>query len=373
MGVTRLNGATLENDPFARVRDQAPRGLDAVMEDPEEQARYETILGPLFGPLADPTTTALRVMADGRIVQTRYGYPKRVLAETMEEHRRRTLIYYMANFEHGRAMDRLHSRLQCDLPIFGSRVQAFAPPISDWTLVFRNHAASVIPFNTYFSDEPHVRTSDTWADHPHRVRKGWAEAIVEAITLHKNIPIGGSVDSGKTTFLNSTLAKHAEIYPDERMVVVQDRREVRCDGFVDTIELLARVEQAHHEANGSVVRYVYEFADALEDAMRCDGDSITWGEVRDSRSAVGLVMAMNTGSRGCKFTTHANSAEDVPQRLEDFHTLIDHKPVKRMIARACELIVFLERDNATMRRRIVDVVRVLDATEDGYRFERVAP
>lgn len=360
-------------DPFSRLKEQTPRGLDAIMADEEEQGRYRAMLGPLFEPLADRKTTALRVNADGKIVHVRYGEKKRVLPETMSERQRQALLGYIANFEFGRAIDRLHSRLRCDLPIFGTRVQAFAPPISGWTMILRNHLVTPVQFGSYFDGKPHTRPSSTWADYPNRVRIGWAEAILEAISLRMTLGVGGGTDSGKTTFLESVLAEHARIYPDERMVIIQDNHEIKAPGFFDKIELIARVEQAHHETNGTVSRYMYDFADAIEDGMRCDCESCVWGEVRDALSALGLVMMLNTGTRGCKFTIHCDSARDLPQRLEDFHSLIGRKPVKRMIAKAGQLIIYCERDNNSGTRRIVDVARVLEVKDDEYVFEHVQP
>lgn len=355
------------------AKTEAPIGLDIIERDEANRRRYRALLGPLWRWLEDNRTTSVRINGDGGIFVTQFGVGKFRLEEEMPAAKRAALSGYLANLEYGRAMDRLHSRLQCDLPIFGSRVQAFAPPISEWTTIIRNHLRHVLPFEQHMeAAAPDEVRDDSWYGVPDRVRKGWSDAIEEAIRLHKNIPVAGSVDSGKTTLVNSLVAKHADIYPDERLIVVQDRREIVPYAFKDHLVLMARVEQARSGLNGAVSRYMYEFVDCVEDTLRSDGDTAVWGEVRDAHSAVGLARIANTGTRGIKMTIHANSAQDVPLALEDFFLLAGRTPVKRQIAKLCELIIFMQRGDDGARR-IIDVQRILGVENDEYVFERVEP
>jgi Flp pilus assembly CpaF family ATPase len=358
-----------------RAGEKAPLGLGVVLTQPSAEIRYRNYLGPLVKYLGDPDVTVVRVNADGCIWYKKFGVPKQRAPETMSEDERAALIRYLANLEYGRAIDRLHSRLQCDLPIFGSRAQCFAPPISPWTMVLRNHRKHVVPWNDWRATAAADQNREEgWRDYPERKKVGWFEAIDEAIAFGFNIGIGGGTESGKTTFLNTALDEHAEIRPDDRLVIVQDRLEVQGMKFGDRIALLTRVEQAHHERNGSVVRSTYEFSDALEDALRCDLDTGAWGEVREERSGIGLVLAANTGTRGLKYTIHCNGPADVPQRFEDLFLLAGRKPVPRMIAKLCQLIVYTQRDETTHKGRVVDVRRVMGVDDEGrYQFESIAP
>lgn len=348
--------------------DEAPIGLGVIEHDVAQRMRYKAYLGPLWEHLEDSRTTSIRVNADGKIFVSRFGLGKMLLPESMPEKKRAALIGYLANLENGRAMDRLHSRLQCDLPLFGSRVQAFAPPISEWTIILRNHSKIIVPYASYLDEaQPEAALADeSWHGVPDRVMQGWGKALLQAIRLRKNITIAGSVDSGKSTFLNTLLEQHAGIYGDDRLVVVQDRREVIPTSFADHIVLMARVEQARSGLNGTTSRFMYEFADTVEDAMRCDGSTFAWAEVRDPESAIGLVSAANTGTRGIKETIHANSARDVPARFEDLITNAKRTPVKRQVAKLCEMIVYMQN------YRLVDVQRCMGVDERGeYEFERV--
>lgn len=333
-----------------------------VMFDDEEldKARFFSLLGPLREYLDRELVTNITANEDGRVFIEEFGRGKYLAPARMEERQRAALISYLANSEFGRAMDSLHSRLQCDLPLYGCRVQAFCPPINRWSLIIRVHSKHVIPMETY------VERGEMSEAH--------AAYLTQAIGDEANIGVAGSVNSGKTTLLNALLHKKAELHPSARGVVVQDRRELKYDGFEDILPLMARVDQAHHESNGAVMRYSYEFSDALEDALRSNGDFLVWGEVRDGFSALGLTMALNTGTKGLMMTTHANSALDTMFRLEDLLRLNGKVPIRRMIARVVDVLVFMERNRETGRRRIVQVARVLGVDEgnDSYQLEEIA-
>ncbi len=333
-----------------------PAALDPNVE--LDRARFYALLGPLREFLDRDLVTNVTANEDGRIFVEEFGKGKYLAPNSMDERQRSALISYLANSEFGRAMDHLHSRLQCDLPLYGCRVQAFCPPINRWSLVIRVHSKHVIPMETY------VRGGEMSPAH--------AAYLTEAIAAEMNIGVSGSVNSGKTTLLNALLHKKAELHANARGVIVQDRRELKYDNFEDVLPLMARVDQAHHESNGAVVRYTYEFSDALEDALRSNGDFLVWGEVRDGFSALGLTMALNTGTKGLMMTTHANSCVDTLFRLEDLLRLNGKMPIRRMIARVVDVLVFMERDRATGRRRVTEVARVHGVDDaDNYILEEI--
>lgn len=334
--------------------------------------RYRLYLGPLYEYLADENTTSITANEDDSVWVEQFNKPKFKLDKPMPMKSRASLISYLANQQFGQAMDSLHSRLQCDLPVFGSRVQAFCNPISNWPIILRNHARHIVSFEHYKETAaPDTLLTESWGED--RIRVGWFDAILQAIEQRRNISVAGSVKSGKTTFVNTLVNEHAQIYPRERLVVVQDRREIVSSCFPDAITLMARVEQARSGESGSTTLWTYEFKEAVEDAMRCDGDAFVWGEVRDPFSAIGLASASNTGTRGIKMTIHSNSAEDTPDRLEDFFRQLGRQPIKRQIAKLNELIIYMQRDPVTNKGRIIDVQRVLDVVDGEYVFERVQP
>lgn len=316
---------------------------------------YYALLGPIKKYLDMPTVTNVHVNENGVLFIEEFGTGKHRVPETMPRPKRAALLSYLANLQRGRALDYLHSQLQCDLPVYGCRVQAFAPPIADWAVTIRVHAKTVIPLERYVE-----RGELSEAHYNH---------LVEAIKEESNIVIAGSVNSGKTTFLNALLKKKAEFHADHRAVIVQDRREVNADGFDDRLYLMARVDQAHNEADGSIARYTYEFSDALESALRCSQDFLVWGEVRDGFSAFGLTMAMNTGTKGLMMTIHANSCLDALFRLEDLLRLNGKTPVRRMLVRVVDMMAFLERDRTTGHRSVSELARLHGVTDaDHYDF-----
>lgn len=323
--------------------------------------RFFVFLGPLKKYLDNDSVTGLHVNADGSIFVNEFGRgvyraPESIGSEENDGPRAALISWLASETGYGRAVDHLHSRLQCDAPHYGSRVQAFAPPIANWVMIWRQHRKHVFALEDYLEKG--------------EMTKAQFDFIVEAIRAEKNLGIAGSTDSGKTTLMNAALAKKAEIYPDLRAIVVQDRKEVRADDFKNKLFIMARIEQAHHDA-GKVSRYTYEFSDALEDALRSDVGFLVWGEVRDGLSATGLMLAVNTGSKGLIYTSHANSARDLPVRLEDLVRLNRFDPRPRMIATMNEAIVFMEKDRTTQRRRVVEGGYVTGVDASGrYQYER---
>jgi len=67
-------------------------------------------------------------------------------------------------------------------------------------------------------------------------------------------------------------------------------------------------------------------------------------------------MALNTGHRGSFSTIHANSARDALTRLEDLVRIAGHPAVPSTVARAIDLLVFIERAGDT--RRVTEVASV---------------
>jgi type IV secretion system protein VirB11 len=192
-------------------------------------------------------------------------------------------------------------------------------------------------------------------------------AIITAIAEERNIVIAGRMGCGKTTFLNACMHEAARIRPSYRCVIVQDRTELKAAAR-DHVYLFARVEQGRYTA-GSLSRYVYDFPDLLEDALRTDAQYLVWGELRDGMSALGLLMALNTGTRGFLTTIHADSAADTLARLEDLLASVGRTPIPRMIARFVDVIVHMDRDAATGRRFVNQLLGVEGVDPNGqYNF-----
>src|SRR3954468_2835929 len=116
--------------------------------------------------------------------------------------------------------------------------------------------------------------------------------------------VSGGTGSGKTTLLNSLLSL---VPPAERLVLVEDASELRPH-HPHVVGLEARPPNI--EGAGEVT-----LRTLVRQALRMRPDRLVVGEVRGAE-VVELLAALNTGHEGGCGTVHANSARDVPARIE---------------------------------------------------------
>jgi pilus assembly protein CpaF len=96
-------------------------------------------------------------------------------------------------------------------------------------------------------------------------------------------------------------------------------------------------------------------------------DRVVVGEVR-GQEVVQLLAAFNTGHEGCLGTLHANSAADVPARIEALAlgAGMRRDAVRSQLVAGLGAVVHLAR--APDGRRAVSTVAVVDASEDRLRL-----
>ena len=116
--------------------------------------------------------------------------------------------------------------------------------------------------------------------------------------------ISGGTGSGKTTLLNTLLSHVSHTH---RLVLVEDASELRPD-HPHVVGLEARPPNI--EGAGEVT-----LRTLVRQALRMRPDRLVVGEVRGAE-VVELLAALNTGHEGGCGTIHANSARDVPARVE---------------------------------------------------------
>ncbi len=116
--------------------------------------------------------------------------------------------------------------------------------------------------------------------------------------------VSGGTGSGKTTLLGSLLS---QVSPRDRLVLVEDAAEL-APVHPHVIGLEAR--PANVEGAGLIT-----VRDLVRQALRMRPDRLVVGEVRGGE-VVELLAALNTGHEGGCGTIHANSAADVPARVE---------------------------------------------------------
>ena len=176
----------------------------------------------------------------------------------------------------------------------------------------------------------------------------WLTAIVRA-----RLPflVTGGTGSGKTTVLSTLLG----LCPaDERVVLVEDAAELRPD-HAHTVRLEARTTNV--EGAGRV-----GLDDLVRQALRMRPDRIVVGEVRGAE-VIDLLAALNTGHEGGCGTMHANSADDVPARLEALGIAagLNREAVHAQAVAALDVVIHLTRALHGVRRVAeVDVVTRAD-------------
>jgi len=152
--------------------------------------------------------------------------------------------------------------------------------------------------------------------------------------------VSGGTGTGKTTLLNALLSI---VPPTERIVVVEDASELRPD-HPHVVGLEAR--QANVEGAGVVPLQVL-----VRQALRMRPDRLVVGEVRGAE-VTDLLAAMNTGHEGGCGTLHANSAADVPARVEALAMSagLPQAAAHSQLASAVDVVVHLRRERDGIRR-----------------------
>ncbi|PUA82835.1 TadA family conjugal transfer-associated ATPase [Nocardioides currus] len=156
--------------------------------------------------------------------------------------------------------------------------------------------------------------------------------------------VSGGTGSGKTTLLSALLGL---VDPAERMVLVEDASELRPD-HPHVLGLEARPPNI--EGAGEIT-----LATLVRQALRMRPDRLVVGEVRGAEVVV-MLAALNTGHAGGCGTLHANSAADVPARVEALAAAagLPRDAAHSQLASALDAVVHLARD-PDGRRRVTQV------------------
>lgn len=159
--------------------------------------------------------------------------------------------------------------------------------------------------------------------------------------------ISGGTGSGKTTVLNALLSL---VDPSHRIVLVEDASELRPE-HPHVVALEARTPNVEGAGGISLQTLVRQ-------ALRMRPDRLVVGEVRGAE-ITDLLAALNTGHEGGASTIHANSARDVPARVEALAVTAGLSPaaVHSQLAAAVDVVIHLGRGSGTRRVEEVAVLR----------------
>ena len=225
----------------------------------------------------------------------------------------------------------------------GSRCSIVIPPISDKVYI------SIRIFNCLDFDlkdllKINMFSSETYFN------------LIDFVKNKKNIIITGAMGSGKTTLLN-TLAKL--IPKNEFINIIQDTPEIKLKEHPYIRLLTTRPKSREIDNEISHDKLLFE-------TLRMKADRIIIGEVRDSMAAYQMLQALNTGHNGSFSTIHADSSLDALLRLEtlaiEYKPNLDSKVIKTIIARAIDIIIFLENildENSNILKRAIKEIAVI--------------
>ena len=107
-----------------------------------------------------------------------------------------------------------------------------------------------------------------------------------------------------------------------------------------------------------------ELRDLVRQALRMRPDRLVVGEVRGAEVCE-LLAALNTGHDGGAGTVHANSAQEVPARMEALASTggLSRAALHSQLAAAVQVVLHMRR--LPTGQRVLDAVGVLTAAEHG--------
>ncbi len=209
------------------------------------------------------------------------------------------------------------------MPKYDLRVQIFYPPVVERiAFIMRRPATKIYTLDNY------VETGI--------LSKKQKEDLQHSIEKKHNIVIAGGTGSGKTTFTNAMLNELYEIYPNERLYIIEDIKEL----------------QVRHK---NVTRILsvsnFSYQDAVRASLRARPDRIMFGESRDGQATLELLKAWNTGHSGGFTTIHANSAAETIERLDQLISEVTIGSQKNLVMQSVDLVVFIKN---TKGKRFID-------------------
>ena len=307
-------------------------------------AKLRKDLGEVFlAALADPDTVEICLNADGSLWQERLGEPLQpigTMSASCADAAMRTIAAY-----HHATLTRDDPSIECELPLDGSRFAGQIPPVvSAPVFCVRKPASRVFSLAEYV--EASIMTPEQ------------KDFLCSAIRDHRNILVTGGTGSGKSTLLNALIHELNQQFPGERLIIIEDTRELRCS---------ARNHVQYHTSPERGMTQLVRMA------LRMRPDRILVGEVRGPE-ALDLLMSWNTGHEGGIATLHANNAAAGLTRLSTLVSMHPDAPreIEPLIGEAVDIVVHIARtDKGRIVREILEVTD-FDRTNRVYNWRLVS-
>jgi Flp pilus assembly CpaF family ATPase len=320
------------------------RDPQRVQTDESVSVRIQRILGEGFMALWDePAVREIYVNSDGRVRVNRSGVGRQRTDVMLDEVAIVKFLGAVAAFRKETLTPEKPS-LKAAMPsarFEGARLQGYIPPRAPGPgFTLRKHLAEVLPLTSYLD-----RGALSFAGF---------DLLLESVDQRRNILIAGATFSGKTTFLCALLAAVADRWPSHKLLIVEDTPEIRCTA--DDVEYYWTLPG---EAMGPVIN---------REAMRLTPDRIVCGEFRD-RAAYYCADLWISGHPGGLASMHAETVEGALERMDML--MLDGRKgsYARLIARAVDLVVVLERGRVGGHVADLAVVDGLDS-QGRFRIRR---
>jgi pilus assembly protein CpaF len=311
---------------------------DATVLAVYESLRHDVVgAGPLEPLLRQDGVTDVLVNGPDRVYVDRGAGLEAVTVRFADDEAVRRLAQRLASLG-GRRLDDATPHVDVRLPD-GTRLHAVLAPVSrPGTLISLR-----VPRARVFTLDDLVGAGT--------VSRHGAELLRALVASRAAFLVSGGTGSGKTTLLSSLLSL---VDPVERVVLVEDAAELRPD-HPHVVGLEART--ANVEGAGAI-----ELRTLVRQALRMRPDRLVVGEVRGGE-VVDLLAALNTGHDGGCGTLHANSAGDVPARVEALALAagLDRLAVHSQLASGVAAVVHLRRGRDGVRRLAEVAVPTRDA------------
>lgn len=309
-----------------------PLGGDEVL-DTVRSLRAELVgAGPLDRLLAAPDVTDVLVNGPDEVWVDRGGGLRRATGVRFADAEAvRRLAHRLATAA-GRRLDDARPWVDARLPD-GTRLHAVLPPIAAGCTHISLRVCRPRPF-----------TLDELVAGGSLPPEG-AELLAGIVRARLSLLVSGGTGSGKTTLLSALLGL---VGPDERIVVAEDSAELQ-PAHPHVVRLQGR--PPNQEGLGELT-----LRDLVRQALRMRPDRLVIGEVRGAEVS-DLLAALNTGHEGGCGTVHANTAADVPVRLEALGSLagLDRPALHSQLRAAIDVVVHLARDPGSGLRRVAEI------------------
>lgn len=291
----------------------------------------------ILNALENPGVVEIMLNPDGKLWIEEYGKDQEHIGNIDEDKAR--LILSLVASGLNVTVTSLTPIIEGNFPLDGSRFEGTYPPIvTKPSFSIRKKANKIIPLSEYLSHGV--------------ITEKVIEIIKQAVLDKKNIIVAGGTSTGKTTFVNAVIDVFSELCPKDRLLIMED-----------TPELQSASENTVFFRSNDLANITMQSLTKV--CMRYAPKRILVGEVRD-RAALELLKAWNTGHPGGIGTLHANSAEEALMRMEELTEEAGNGEKRKLIGRAVDLIVFMEKtkDNLRQLSKIIEVKEFNPKTQD---------